>query len=83
MNRRKGHWTEMTSVPDFIDMPHRHNPFSVFLDPDTIILHPCLRPAPSDHACCLPTNLPVTWDSLTVLSNYLCLPVSVSACQPR
>lgn len=50
---------------------------------DAIVLHPCLHPSPSDHACCLPANLPVTWHSPTVLCDCpLCLPVSGSACQP-
>lgn len=33
----------------------------------SLILHPCVHPAPSERACCLPADLPVAWHSLTVL----------------
>lgn len=81
MGRGKGHWTEMTSVPDLIDMPHRHIFFSLLLDPKTPPSYTCVCPQPHQImpvAC----PLPVTWDRLTVLCNSLYLSVSGSACWP-
>lgn len=66
----------MTSVPDLMDIFHRHILFSLLLDPKTPGLVPVSAPNPVrvSPACRLPTNLHVTWHSLT-----LSLPVTGQA----
>lgn len=46
VGREKGPWTEMTTVPDLMDMSHRHILFSLLLDLKTPRLVPVSAPNP-------------------------------------